>query len=153
VVRRQFLSAALPPPPVPEASDGGSGAVWPLLAVAGLTLALLTACAIGVMVERVRVARRRRRLSDPVVGRIELWHDGAADVIGYAADPASGDPTFAVHLARARAEGGRGTLVLIDPVSDAIVALCPIVTVLAPARSGATSDDECAGATHPRHRS
>ncbi len=92
-----------------------------LLVVATVLGALLAGFVAGVLVGRRRLGRRTSSMF-----RIELSRNGEADVLGYTAIPAMSDPTFAHHLARLRCEGVRGALVLIEPVSDAIVALCPI---------------------------
>jgi hypothetical protein len=122
----RVVAASLPPPPEPN--GGGQGGVLdrPLLLAAGLAIAVLLAFGAGLLVGRARIGQRSAARRSLAALRLELWHNGEATILGYAGDPAGGDHTFACHLARLRAAGAPGALVLIDPVPDAIVALVPV---------------------------
>ena len=125
-VRALSFVASLPPPPRPDSAGGdGSGTGLPL--AVWLTMAAVVAFGVGLVAGRVLAARGRRAASAPSVYRIDLWRNGEATVLGYAAAADKGT-ALETHVAALRAKRVRGAVVLIEPVSDAIVALRCLTT-------------------------
>ena len=113
--------AILPPPPPPEGAPGGESAgLLPLVVAATLALGL------GLLVGWALGGRRRRASASPSVVRIELWRNGEAVVLGYGRTPEDAHAAAEAHRARLRRARSRGAVVLIEPVTDAIVALRPV---------------------------
>ena len=116
---------ALPPPPQPGETAVDGARAWPLLLTAGLTLGALALFALGVVVGRALALRGARRAAGTSLVRIERWRNGDAVVLGYAAGDAA-SAALRDHLARLRAARALGAVVLIEPLSDRIMALRPI---------------------------
>ena len=117
--------AVLPPPPRPDVASGGDSGSSTVPWIVGIATAVVVAFGVGLVVGRA-VVGRRARAARPAIYRIELWRNGEAEVLGYG----NGDATGAMeaNLAALRAKRGRGAVVLIEPISDAIVALRPVAT-------------------------
>jgi len=122
LVRALHLVALLPPPPQPDATSGGDGSGLSVPLVAWVATAVAIAFGLGLVVGRVMSARGKRARSTPSIYRIDLWRNGTAKVLGYTDADAKG-AALDIYLAALRAKRVRGAVVLIEPISDSIVAL------------------------------
>jgi len=122
LVHALHLLALLPPPPRPDAAPGGDGSGFSLPLGVWLAISLIAAFGLGLVGGRVRGARGTRAAAPPPTYRIDLWRNGEAKVLGYTA-AADNNAVLERHLAAMRAKRVRGAVVLIEPVSDTIVAL------------------------------
>lgn len=118
--------AVLPPPPRPDVASGGDSGSSSVPWIVGIATAVVVAFGVGLVVGRAVVGRRARAAARPAIYRIELWRNGEAEVLGYADRDGAG--AMEAHVAALRAKRGRGAVVLIEPISDAIVALRPVAT-------------------------
>ena len=116
--------AILRPPPAPEGAPGGESIALVPLAVA-VAVTALVAFAVGLLVGRVLGARKQRATAPPVL-RIEAWRNGEAVVLGYGRGREEAGAAVEAHRARFRRERTGGAVVLIEPVSDALVAVRPV---------------------------
>ena len=124
---------ALPPPPAPGPTDNADGGGLPLIGYAiGLLLVALVAGAGWWWRQRIR--GRGARIASagslvPTAGpafRIEHWHGGEAVVLDHAVDRDAGDAAVVRCATSLEAVQGQGSVVLIDDLTDELIALRPL---------------------------